>query len=39
MDAPAALAAIDGWAAREGTDEQAPAQVRAIADALLGVAL
>ncbi|MFD0690386.1 cysteine--1-D-myo-inosityl 2-amino-2-deoxy-alpha-D-glucopyranoside ligase [Actinomadura fibrosa] len=39
LDAPAALAAIDAWAAAEGTDETAPAQVRAIADALLGVAL
>ncbi|MEU5995759.1 cysteine--1-D-myo-inosityl 2-amino-2-deoxy-alpha-D-glucopyranoside ligase [Spirillospora sp. NPDC047418] len=39
LDAPAALAAIDDWAGRDGTDEQAPAQVRAITDALLGVAL
>ncbi|SNS74230.1 L-cysteine:1D-myo-inositol 2-amino-2-deoxy-alpha-D-glucopyranoside ligase [Actinomadura meyerae] len=39
LDAPAALAAIDAWAAADGTDEQAPAQVRAITDALLGVAL
>ncbi|MEU8347767.1 cysteine--1-D-myo-inosityl 2-amino-2-deoxy-alpha-D-glucopyranoside ligase [Spirillospora sp. NPDC048832] len=39
LDAPAALAAIDAWAAADGTDEQAPAQVGAITDALLGVAL
>jgi L-cysteine:1D-myo-inositol 2-amino-2-deoxy-alpha-D-glucopyranoside ligase len=39
LDAPAALAAIDAWAAADGTDEQAPAQVKAITDALLGVAL
>ncbi|WP_407924333.1 cysteine--1-D-myo-inosityl 2-amino-2-deoxy-alpha-D-glucopyranoside ligase [Actinomadura macrotermitis] len=39
LDAPAALAAIDAWAAAEGTDEAAPAQVAAITDALLGVAL
>ncbi|TDB93895.1 cysteine--1-D-myo-inosityl 2-amino-2-deoxy-alpha-D-glucopyranoside ligase [Actinomadura sp. 7K534] len=39
LDAPAALAAIDAWAAADGTDETAPAQVKAIADALLGVAL
>ncbi|MWA00463.1 cysteine--1-D-myo-inosityl 2-amino-2-deoxy-alpha-D-glucopyranoside ligase [Actinomadura sp. LD22] len=39
LDAPAALAAIDAWAAADGTDEAAPAQVRALADALLGVAL
>ncbi|MDL4821897.1 cysteine--1-D-myo-inosityl 2-amino-2-deoxy-alpha-D-glucopyranoside ligase [Actinomadura opuntiae] len=39
LDAPSALAAIDAWAAAEGTDEAAPAQVRALADALLGIAL
>ncbi len=39
LDAPAALAAIDEWAAAEGTDPAAPALVRDIADALLGVEL
>ncbi|TDD61637.1 cysteine--1-D-myo-inosityl 2-amino-2-deoxy-alpha-D-glucopyranoside ligase [Actinomadura darangshiensis] len=39
LDAPGALAAFDAWAAAAGTDEAAPAQARAIADALLGVAL
>ncbi|WP_433461457.1 cysteine--1-D-myo-inosityl 2-amino-2-deoxy-alpha-D-glucopyranoside ligase [Spirillospora sp. CA-128828] len=39
LDAPAALAAIDGWGAADGADEAAPAQARAIADALLGVTL
>lgn len=39
LDAPAALAAVDAWAAADGTDDTAPAQVKAIADALLGVAL
>ncbi|WP_030167780.1 cysteine--1-D-myo-inosityl 2-amino-2-deoxy-alpha-D-glucopyranoside ligase [Spirillospora albida] len=39
LDAPAALAAIDAWAAAEGADGEAPAQVAALADALLGVAL
>lgn len=39
LDAPAALAAVDAWAAADGTDERAPAQVKAITDALLGVAL
>ncbi|MBD2894709.1 L-cysteine:1D-myo-inositol 2-amino-2-deoxy-alpha-D-glucopyranoside ligase [Actinomadura sp. RB99] len=39
LDAPAALAAIDAWAAAEGADASSPAQVRALADALLGVAL
>ncbi len=39
LDAPAALVAVDDWAAHDGPDEQAPAQVRAITDALLGVAL
>ncbi|XVQ82617.1 cysteine--1-D-myo-inosityl 2-amino-2-deoxy-alpha-D-glucopyranoside ligase [Microbispora siamensis] len=39
LDAPAALAAIDAWAAEEGDDASAPALVRDVADALLGVAL
>jgi L-cysteine:1D-myo-inositol 2-amino-2-deoxy-alpha-D-glucopyranoside ligase len=47
VDAPAALAAVDGWTWRalagdggaERPDEAAPDQVRAIVDALLGVAL
>ncbi|WP_084258818.1 cysteine--1-D-myo-inosityl 2-amino-2-deoxy-alpha-D-glucopyranoside ligase [Microtetraspora malaysiensis] len=39
LDAPGALRVIDRWAAEEGTDAQAPALVRDVADALLGVAL
>ncbi|MFC4909443.1 cysteine--1-D-myo-inosityl 2-amino-2-deoxy-alpha-D-glucopyranoside ligase [Actinomadura gamaensis] len=43
LDAPGALAAIDAWAdaalAGNGDDAKAPAQVRAVADALLGVEL
>ncbi|GHC41698.1 cysteine--1-D-myo-inosityl 2-amino-2-deoxy-alpha-D-glucopyranoside ligase [Streptomyces cinnamoneus] len=43
LDAPAALAAIDRWAAAQaadgGTDEGAPGLVSRAADALLGVAL
>jgi L-cysteine:1D-myo-inositol 2-amino-2-deoxy-alpha-D-glucopyranoside ligase len=39
LDTPGALAAIDGWAAAEGADRDAPALVRDIADALLGVEL
>ncbi|XVQ07771.1 cysteine--1-D-myo-inosityl 2-amino-2-deoxy-alpha-D-glucopyranoside ligase [Spirillospora sp. CA-255316] len=39
LDAPAALAAVDRWAAEDGADTAAPAQVRDVADALLGVAL
>lgn len=39
LDAPAALAAIDAWAAADGADAGAPALVRDIADALLGIAL
>jgi L-cysteine:1D-myo-inositol 2-amino-2-deoxy-alpha-D-glucopyranoside ligase len=47
LDAPAALAAVDGWAdralsvafeGREG-DHAAPGRARALADALLGIAL
>ncbi|MEV0970567.1 cysteine--1-D-myo-inosityl 2-amino-2-deoxy-alpha-D-glucopyranoside ligase [Microtetraspora glauca] len=39
LDAPGALQAIDRWAAEEGTDTEAPALVRDVADALLGIAL
>ncbi|MFC4587196.1 cysteine--1-D-myo-inosityl 2-amino-2-deoxy-alpha-D-glucopyranoside ligase [Sphaerisporangium corydalis] len=43
LDAPAALAAIDTWAARalagEATDTEAPALIHATADTLLGIAL
>ncbi|MCW2890118.1 MAG: cysteine/1-D-myo-inosityl 2-amino-2-deoxy-alpha-D-glucopyranoside ligase [Streptosporangiaceae bacterium] len=43
LDAPAALAAVDHWAGRalagESADPAAPAQVRALADALLGLSL
>ncbi|MDL4777041.1 cysteine--1-D-myo-inosityl 2-amino-2-deoxy-alpha-D-glucopyranoside ligase [Actinomadura xylanilytica] len=44
LDAPAALAAVDSWAERAlaeggGPDAEAPARIRAAADALLGVAL
>jgi L-cysteine:1D-myo-inositol 2-amino-2-deoxy-alpha-D-glucopyranoside ligase len=39
LDTPAALAAVDGWCAAEGSDDAAPALVRATVDALLGVDL
>ncbi len=43
LDAPAALAAVDRWAAlqrdRGGSDEGAPGIVSRAVDALLGVAL
>lgn len=43
LDAPAALAAVDRWAALQhgtgGTDEGAPGVVSRAVDALLGVAL
>ncbi|WP_031087916.1 class I tRNA ligase family protein, partial [Streptomyces sp. NRRL WC-3549] len=43
LDSPAALAAVDRWAARQtsggGTDEGAPGLVSRTVDALLGVAL
>ncbi|GAA2072160.1 cysteine--1-D-myo-inosityl 2-amino-2-deoxy-alpha-D-glucopyranoside ligase [Aeromicrobium tamlense] len=39
LDAPAALAAVDEWAATQGTDVDGPRTVRAAVDALLGVAL
>jgi L-cysteine:1D-myo-inositol 2-amino-2-deoxy-alpha-D-glucopyranoside ligase len=39
LDAPSALNAVDRWAEHDGADPAAPAQVRAVVDALLGVAL
>jgi L-cysteine:1D-myo-inositol 2-amino-2-deoxy-alpha-D-glucopyranoside ligase len=39
LDAPAALAAVDAWCAGDGDDAAAPALVRDVVDALLGVAL
>lgn len=39
LDAPRALAAVDAWAALDGTDAEASQEVRAAVDALLGVAL
>ncbi|MGC3993681.1 MAG: cysteine--1-D-myo-inosityl 2-amino-2-deoxy-alpha-D-glucopyranoside ligase [Propionicimonas sp.] len=39
LDAPAALTAIDVWAGADGDDASAPAVVRDLADALLGIAL
>jgi L-cysteine:1D-myo-inositol 2-amino-2-deoxy-alpha-D-glucopyranoside ligase len=39
LDAPTALAAVDAWCAAEGHDQDAPALVRQVVDALLGVAL
>ena len=39
LDAPAALREIDAWASSDGDDVEAPGLVRALADALLGVAL
>ena len=39
LDAPAALAAVDAWCAAAGQDAGAPALVRDVVDALLGVAL
>ena len=39
LDTVAAMAAVDGWAQASGTDAQAPALVRALIDALLGVVL
>ncbi|NDU76574.1 cysteine--1-D-myo-inosityl 2-amino-2-deoxy-alpha-D-glucopyranoside ligase [Actinomadura sp. DSM 109109] len=39
LDTPAALAAMDAWASAEGTDEAAPVQAAAVADALLGISL
>lgn len=39
LDAPAALAAVDAWAAASGDDTAATTQLRTAVDALLGVAL
>lgn len=39
LDAPSALAALDAWAAADGPDETAPSQIKALTDALLGIAL
>jgi L-cysteine:1D-myo-inositol 2-amino-2-deoxy-alpha-D-glucopyranoside ligase len=39
LDTPAALAAVDAWCETDGTDAEAPALVRDVVDALLGVAL
>ena len=39
LDAPVALAAVDAWASAPGDDTSAPALVRDVVDALLGVAL
>jgi L-cysteine:1D-myo-inositol 2-amino-2-deoxy-alpha-D-glucopyranoside ligase len=43
LDTPAALAAVDGWAAeartRRGREPQAPRLMRGAVDALLGVAV
>jgi L-cysteine:1D-myo-inositol 2-amino-2-deoxy-alpha-D-glucopyranoside ligase len=42
LDAPAALAAVDEWAARAasgGTDPAAPGVISRAVDALLGIAL
>ncbi len=39
LDTPTALAAVDAWCSAEGDDVTAPALVRDVVDALLGVAL
>ncbi|MDP9181718.1 MAG: cysteine--1-D-myo-inosityl 2-amino-2-deoxy-alpha-D-glucopyranoside ligase, partial [Actinomycetota bacterium] len=39
LDTPVALAAVDAWCDDEGTDPDAPALVRDVVDALLGVLL
>jgi L-cysteine:1D-myo-inositol 2-amino-2-deoxy-alpha-D-glucopyranoside ligase len=39
LDTPTAIAAVDVWCAAEGDDPGAPALVRDVVDALLGVAL
>jgi L-cysteine:1D-myo-inositol 2-amino-2-deoxy-alpha-D-glucopyranoside ligase len=39
LDTPAALAAVDAWCATDGGDAEAPALVRRVLDALLGLAL
>jgi L-cysteine:1D-myo-inositol 2-amino-2-deoxy-alpha-D-glucopyranoside ligase len=39
LDTPAALAAVDDWAAAGGADREAPQLAAAAVDALLGVRL
>jgi L-cysteine:1D-myo-inositol 2-amino-2-deoxy-alpha-D-glucopyranoside ligase len=39
LDTPAALAAVDAWCASAGDDPAAPALMRDVCDALLGIAL
>ena len=39
LDTPAALTAVDHWCAAAGDDTAAPALVRDVVDALLGVVL
>jgi L-cysteine:1D-myo-inositol 2-amino-2-deoxy-alpha-D-glucopyranoside ligase len=39
LDTVPALAAIDRWSAEPGDDPEAPARIRALADALLGITL
>ena len=39
LDTPSALKLVDRWCEAEGTDDQAPAAVRDVVDALLGVRL
>jgi len=39
LDTPRALELVDAWCATEGSDAGAPALTRALADALLGIAL
>ncbi len=39
LDSPAALQAVDAWCGQEGEDPEAPALVRQVVDALLGVLL
>jgi L-cysteine:1D-myo-inositol 2-amino-2-deoxy-alpha-D-glucopyranoside ligase len=39
LDTAGALAALDAWAAQGGSDRQAPGQIRAALDALLGIEL
>jgi L-cysteine:1D-myo-inositol 2-amino-2-deoxy-alpha-D-glucopyranoside ligase len=39
LDSPSALAAVDAWCSGSGDDDEAPALVRKVVDALLGVAL
>jgi L-cysteine:1D-myo-inositol 2-amino-2-deoxy-alpha-D-glucopyranoside ligase len=39
LNAPKALQIVEEWAATPGTDAQAPAQVRELVDAALGLLL